>query len=88
MSRTSAVGKTAAGAAFVGAAATLGVSESVAVPLTIVFAVLKATALFDTNVVDWSWWAVFAPILVGVGLGSALLIVSLLLLFASIFRDL
>ena len=43
--------------------------------LTVIFACLKLA-----GVIDWSWWIVFLPILVPVGLVAIVLIVVLLLL--------
>lgn len=43
--------------------------------LTVIFACLKLA-----GVIDWSWWIVFLPILVPVGLAAIVLIVVLLLL--------
>ena len=42
--------------------------------LTVIFACLKLA-----GVIDWSWWIVFLPILVPVGLVAIVLIVVLLL---------
>lgn len=43
--------------------------------LTVVFACLKLA-----GVIDWSWWIVFLPILVPIGLAAIVLAVVLLLL--------
>ena len=43
--------------------------------LTVIFACLKLA-----GVIDWSWWIVFLPILVPVGLVAIVLIAVLLLL--------
>ena len=43
--------------------------------LTVIFACLKLA-----GVIDWSWWIVFLPILVPVGLVAIVLIVVLFLL--------
>lgn len=43
--------------------------------LTIVFIVLKLT-----NVIDWSWWWVTAPIWIPVSIGIALIVICSILL--------
>jgi len=37
---------------------------SIAVPLTVLFVILKLV-----GVISWSWWWVFSPILISLGLG-------------------
>jgi hypothetical protein len=44
--------------------------------LTIAFIVLKLT-----NVIDWSWWLVFAPVLISATLGLLALLVFLLVMW-------
>ena len=43
--------------------------------LTVIFACLKLA-----GVIDWSWWIVFLPILVPIGLAAIVLVVVFLLL--------
>jgi hypothetical protein len=45
--------------------------------LTLTFVIAKLTGL-----VSWSWWLVFAPVLLGLGLGLA--VILLVLIFALI----
>lgn len=75
----------AVGAAGLGALA-FGISEGLGVPASLIFLVLKLGA-GHTTVVDWSWWAVFAPIWAGVAVGAAFWVVGFLAALAHIVRD-
>jgi len=50
--------------------------------LTIVFVVLKLT-----EVIDWSWWLVFLPVLIGAGFSLIFVIFLFSLFILSPFTD-
>ena len=50
--------------------------------LTIIFIVLKLC-----NLINWSWWWVFSPIWISVGLGVALVLLALVFMLVVLIID-
>lgn len=50
--------------------------------LTLIFVVAKLL-----GVIDWSWWLVFAPTLIGVGIGLTILLGCLMVVIIAAISD-
>lgn len=50
--------------------------------LTIIFIVLKLC-----NLINWSWWWVFSPIWISIGLGAALILLALVFMLVVLIID-